>query len=518
MRTNTELLIGLDIGTSGCKASVVDLTGSIIESSTHVYQTDYPRPGLAEQNPEDWYYSACMAVRSCIATGKFPPRDIVGIGITGPAHNVALMDDTGKVLRPTIHWSDLRSASQCEYLDSKMSEEIFKITYQRVNPSWTLPQLMWLKEKETDIWKKLQHILVTKDYVRYRLNGKYHTDLYDAIGTQMFNVAESKWSQYLCDFLEFNIDWLPQVLPATEISGRLTHCGAEDTGLSEGTPIVIGSGDSVVEAFGIGITEIGQCLIKLGSAANVDLVTKAPLPSLETMTYHHIVDDRWFSIAATNSGSSTLRWFRNTFCQLQVLKAKEQNLDPYELIGNLAENVTPGCEGLLFHPYLMGERTPYWNPYLRGDFVGITAHHKLHHFTRAILEGVAFSIRDCYQEITSLGQTVTERRLIGGGSKSLLWSQILCDVLGEPLLKPVINDAAYGAALLAGIGVGLFENYQDATKQCVKITEELSPNFEFHNLYNKYFSIYKEIVHQLADQDYKLIELDRISKKLSNER
>lgn len=503
----SPLLLGVDVGSSDCKAMLVAPDGEIVASASQPYPTVYPRLGWAEQNPSDWYGAACAAIRACLKTADAAPERIRALAIDGPAHNVALLDAHGDVIRPTLHWSDLRSAPQSERLEAAMGERIFALTFSRVNPSWTLTQLLWLREHEPEHWSRLRHILVTKDYVRYRFTGEYLTDPYDAVGTQMYAVQAESWSAELCDLLDLDRKHLPRVCAPTEIAGALLPDAAADTGLLSGTPVLVGSGDSVIEAFGIGAVEAGDCIVKLGTAANVNIVCATPLPSKQSITYPHVMPAKWFTITATNSGASTMRWFRDTFCRLEVEQARQQGISVYTLIDQLVEGAPPGADGLMFHPYLMGERSPYWNPHLRGDFVGISARHNAHHFARAILEGVAYSIYDCFQVMRELQQPIRHVSLIGGGAKSKIWREVICNVLGIPLRKPKVEDAAFGSALLAGIGAGVFESLTDAVQSCVHHDETLEPDAAQHALYEDYFVIYRDITRVLAAHSVRLTQL-----------
>jgi len=502
-------LVGIDVGSSDCKAIMIDPQGTVIASARRSYPTDHPQPGWAEQNPADWYASAILTIRDCLTSSDIDPQHIAALSIDGPAHNVALLDETGAVIHPTLHWSDLRSAPQCERLASTRGAQIFDISYAQVNPSWTLAQLLWLREEAPETWAKLRHILVTKDYVRYRFTGLYQTDVYDAIGTQLYDVRANQWSAELCDLVGFPVSYLPTVLPAGQIAGGLTAEAARDTGLMVGTPVAVGSGDSVVEALGIGVIAPGQCIVKLGTAANVNVVLAQAQPSRQAITYRHLVEPYWFTITATNSGASTMRWFRETFCRAESERAEAAGVSVYDLIEDLSAGAPPGADGLLFHPYLNGERSPYWNPYLRGDFIGISASHTMQHFARAVLEGVAYSIRDCFEVVQGLGQPIRSLSLIGGGAKSALWRQILCDVLGRPLLKPAVEDAAYGAALLAGVAAGVFPNWQTAARTCARLETTLTPDMDLHDLYTERFALYRAITRVLTPHYHALHERSR---------
>jgi xylulokinase len=335
----------------------------------------------------------------------------------------------------------------------------------------------------------------------------YQTDRYDAIGTQLYDVEQDRWSEELCAILERDTGWLPTVAPASQISGTLLPQAARDTGLPVGLPIAVGSGDSVVEALGVGAVRSGQGIVKLGTAANVNLVTMQPCPTPKSITYRHVVGGQWFTITATNSGASTMRWFRETFCRAETEQALAQGTDVYELIERLSHGASAGSQGLIFHPYLSGERSPYWDPYLRGDFVGIHGQHSMNHFARAVLEGVAFSLRDCFRVVESLGQHIESLYLIGGGAKSKLWRQILCDVLGRSLVKPCVEDAAFGAAVLAGVASGVFPEWASAAQQCAQVETVVHPDPTAHALYSKYFEIYCAITRDLTSHYHSLAQL-----------
>ncbi len=501
------VLIGVDVGSSGAKATAVDAHGAVIAGSdTHAYATRYPRPGWAEQNPEDWYATACAAIRQCVQRGNFAAEAVAGLAIVGPAHNVALLDEAGALLGPTLHWSDLRSTPQAERLEAAHGEQIFRVTGQRVNPSWTLSQLLWLKENEPARWSRLRRVLVTKDYVRYRLTGDYATDAFDAIGLQLYDLHGDAWSAEMCALLDFPLDWLPPVRPAFAQGGTLLPEAAAATGLCAGTPVAVGSADVTVEAFGIGAVEPGSAIVKLGTAGNINLVTSAPRPSPQTLTYRHVTGEHGFTIAATNSGTGAMSWFRDTFFDADTSFAE---------ISELAGQAPAGAAGLLFHPYLRGERSPHWNPHLRGNFVGIGAHHGLAHFARAVMEGVAFSLRDCRDAVQALGEPLTSYHIVGGGSRSPLWRQILCDVLGAPLVVPAAEDATYGAALLAGVAAGIFADWRAALATCIRHETVLQPDADAHELYSRYFKIFREVTRDLAAHDRRLAALSTRSSLLA---
>jgi xylulokinase len=487
-------LIGADAGTSGCKVTLIDSAGHVLAGSQAGYKTNFPRPGWAEQDPEDWHRALVQAVRQCIETADVPARDVAALSVCGPAHNVVLLDRDRCALQPVIHWSDLRSTPQAAWLEAEHGSTIYEITYQRVNPVWTLPQLLWVRQNQPEVWQRIHRVVIGKDYLSYRLTGSWRTDWYDAMGTQMFDARAREWSQPICELLGLPLDRLPPVSDATEITGKVTAAAAQETGLATGTPVAVGSGDSVVEALGAGVVEPGQCIVKLGTAGNVNVVTAEPRPDRRTLTYCHVVPDRWYTIAATNSGASSAKWFREAF----NLKARSPGAGGRFLVDRMAAEVPPGSEGLIFHPYLQGERSPYWDPALRGDFIGITIRHQQQHFARAVLEGVAFSLRDCVELVRDLGISITETRLMGGGACSALWRQIVANVLGMDLLVSAEGTTAYGAALLAGVASGVFSDVQEAAMSAIHTQGNVQSDPKNAARYAQLYPLYRQATQSLG--------------------
>ncbi|NOK62772.1 MAG: xylulokinase [Chloroflexi bacterium AL-W] len=482
-------LLGADIGTSSCKVVLINTRGDTIATSRIAYQTNYPHTNWAEQNPEEWYDHFCQAVRQCIQSAHVATASIHAVSVCGPAHDVVLLDRHGRALQSVILWSDRRSTPQAQWLENLYGDVIFDTSYQPVSPHWTLAQLLWIKERQPEIWQQMTRLMIRKDYICYRLTGSWATDWYDAIGTQLFDVQQGRWSQALCDLIDLPMSYLPPVRDATAISGRVTQQASEDTGLAVGTCVAVGSGDSVVEALGAGVFEPGQGIVKLSTSGSVSVVTATPRPSHKTITYHHLIPDRWYSIAATNSGAAAAQWFVDVFGRVPM----SGNLD------QIAAKAEPGNLGLIFHPYLQGERAPHWDPYLRSDFVGITIQHQQQHFARAVLEGVAFSLRDCLELCYSLDLDIHEFYVLGGGARSPLWRQIIADIFGHTLIEtPTVNLAAYGAALLAGVAHRTFASFEEAVlmgKQQQTVTE---PNPKTIPLYADLYVLYQRLTKSLA--------------------
>lgn len=491
-------LMGVDLGSSAAKARIIDRSGATVGFASQDYPIAHPRPGWVEVDPEDWFAAASGAIRRGLEVSGIDPEEIAAVACVGPAHNVALLEDGYSVVAPTLHWSDLRSSRQAADLEASAGEEIFTATMQPANPSWTLAQLRWLSEERPHVLARVRHILVAKDYVRHRLTGDNLTDRYDAIGTQLFDVGAGAWSDDLCSLAGIDPAVLPDVAESSDVAGKVTDRAARATGLLAGTPVVVGGGDSSVEAAGVGASHPGDMVINLGTAAAVSVVTDGYRPSRQTITYSHVVGDLGFSLCATNAGSGSLRWFR------EQLTYPDRSFA--ELV-DLAGTVGPGAGGLLFHPFLNGERSPYWDPRLRADFLGISSDHRFEHFTRAVLEGVAFSIRECVDVLDGLGENTGDAVIIGGGSRSDVWAQIVSDITGRRLGRPDVGDATVGAALLGGIGVEVFHGWPDALDRELFSWDRFEPDPASRNLYEDLLKIYRDAVAAVRDTSHRLTRL-----------
>jgi xylulokinase len=501
------LLLGVDLGTGGCKVSIIDQEGRLLSSGFEEYITVNPHPGWAEREPEDWYESFQKALAQSLAAGGIEAKDIIGIGIDASTHNAVLLDGEMKVLRPCIMWTDQRSTKQVDYLKRNFGEEIFQIAYQMPSTTWTMPQLMWVRENDPETMKKTRHLMFTKDYLRYRLTGTWETDYVDAQGSMLLDMDKKVWSQRLCEIASLPMSILPPLVEPTEVVGTVTRAAAMVTGLVEGTPIIAGASDTAIEDFGVGAVKPGQCVVKMATAGNVNVMTAKPHPTQYSLTYRHVVPGLWYTAMGTNSAASSKRWFRDVFCGEEVAQAEREGRNVYEIIDEKADGINPGADGLFFHPYLMGERSPYWDPNLRASFVGASSYHGKGHFVRALLEGVAFSLRDCFAVVEELGMEVYEVRFIGGGAKSVLWRSILADVLNRPILKVEHDDASFGSALAAGLGIGVFSSFQEAAEKGVRITDQIQPKPDRVSIYRKMFTIYKQIHDNLAGTYHDLHEI-----------
>jgi xylulokinase len=477
-------LMGIDIGSGGCKVTVIDNDGNILSKNYIEYKTSYPHPGWAEQNPLDWENALIDALARTFAAQDLSPREIECVTIGAATHTVVLLDQKGKVLRPAILWTDKRTIAEVEWLKEKYGELIVNETLHMPNVNWTLPYLIWVKRNEPDVWEKVYKILMPKDYIRFLLTGIIATDFMDAHGTMLFNVCEKVWSSRICNAAGIPASILPEVLPATRVIGQVGSKAASHFGLSEGTPVLVGTTDQACEAFGSGAINSGSGILKLATAGNVAVVTTKAYPSPPRVyAYYHLVNSQWYTLAGTSSCAVAYRWLRDTFFSDESGKQ-----EIYQQMDAMAASVPAGSLGLIFHPSLQGA---LGDPYLRADFIGVISSHRKEHFVRSVLEGVAFSLYDCLLRQESLGVTASEFRLIGGGSKSRLWRRIICDIFGRPMLLPMESDSSFGTALLGGVGIGIFPDFETAVRRCVRITEEIHPSTKEHETYKNVFDIYR---------------------------
>lgn len=480
-------LLGVDFGGSASKATLMDSEGKVIATARAEYETFHPRPGWCEQNPAAWYEALKKNIRQLLTETGMTAASIAAICLDGPTHTAVLLDKANRVLRPAIYWTDQRSVRQVEYLRENYGALIEKLTLHKVGTIWTLPQLLWVKENEPEIWNELFQIVFIKDYVRYLLTGEFFTDYIEAQGSMLFDYNANVWSLALCELVELDPAKLPPVISPLAEAGKVTKRAAEETELKPGTPVICGSTDTALEVFAAGAVKPGQMTIKLATAGRICIITDRPFKDDNLINYSHVIPGLWYPGTATKSCAASYRWYRETFGE------------DYQALDSAAESVPPGAEGLLFHPYLTGELTPYNDPHLAASFTGITAGHTKAHFNRAVLEGVGFSLFDCLKTLDALKiPRDNTAQIIGGGAKSKLWRQIVADILGINLFYPENCDSSLGAAMLAGVATGIFADFAQAVKSCCRIREATEPDITRHERYGLLFDKYKQIQKALA--------------------
>jgi xylulokinase len=489
-----KYLLGLDLGAGSLKATIIDAVGGIMGEASHPVTTVIPRFGWSEQSPSEWFAALCAAVPAALTAAGLEAGAIAGIGISAGAHIPVLTDDAGVVLRPAIMWNDQRAAAQAAALHEKAGEQIIATSLNRANPTWTLAMLAWLQENEPATMARAKRLYLAKDWLRSCLTGTWETDFSDAIGAMLADNATKNWSPELAALIGLNPAILPPIVAPEHIAGTVTAEAATRTGLAAGTPVICGANDTTVEFFGVGATTPGIGGVKLATAGVLYLATQGPAVYPPISCYPHIMPGLYYTATGTNSCASAHRWLRD----LMFAEGGFAAMDA------LAAATPAGARGLLFHPYLQGERAPYWDPLLRADFIGLTISHGKPEFARAMYEGLAFSIRDLLEAARALSLSFGTIRLMGGGARSSCWRQIIADVTGLTIERTEAADASFGAALLAGIGTGIFAGPEDAVAKCVRLADVTTPNAQAQEFYSKLFGIYKDAQAALAGINHRL--------------
>lgn len=480
-------LLGIDFGGSSSKLTLIDISGEIIYENAVEYPTYYPCGGWCEQRPEDWSNALSQNIKKLIEVKGINPEDILAIALDSATHTSVLCDENFEPLRPAIFWTDSRAFLQADRLKKEFGPLIFEQCFHCPDTIWTLSQLLWVKENEPENFRKLRYIFFEKDYIRFQLTGTYCTDNIEAQGSMLFDLRKNKWSEDLLQIAGIREEMLPPIVKPTDIIGKVTRQAAERNGLKEGTPVICGTTDTVMEVFASGAVHPGNVTVKLATAGRICVITDKPYPSPYLVNYSHVADHLWYPGTATKAAAASYRWYRDTFGG----KYDELNIE--------AEKIPVGCEGLLYHPYINGELTPYGDPALCGDFVGIRAIHTKAHFTRSVLEGVSLSLLHSKKTMESMGIDLAGKAtIIGGGAKGALWGQITADCLGMKLIKTKLSDSSLGSAMLAGVAAGVFADYETAVNVCIKEESMISPIEENREKYEKLFEEYVAVHDALA--------------------
>jgi xylulokinase len=468
--------LGVDVGTGGSRAVLVDTRGRVVASATVEHEPfASPQAGWAEQDARDWWRASAAAVRAVLSAEGVSAEEVGGVGLTGQMHGSVLLDGAGEVLRPALIWCDQRTDEQCRALTERVgAARLIELTCNPALTGFTLPKLLWVREHEPRVWARVRSVLLPKDYVRLRLTGERAIDVADASGTLLLDVAARRWSREMLEAAEIDGRVLPPVFESSEVVGRVSKEGSEATGLKEGTPVVAGAGDQAAGAVGMGIVRPGSVSATIGTSGVVFAATDRPALDAggRVHTFCHAVAGRWHVMGVTQGAGLSLRWLRDTFGA-----GADDGRDPYARMTEEAAAAPAGSGGVLWAPYLMGERTPHLDPRARAALVGVNASHTRAHVTRAVLEGVAFSLRDTFEIFREMRVPVEAVRLGGGGARSSLWRQIQADVYGREVETVEAEEgAAYGAALLAGVGRGAWKTVDEACDSVVRVAERIKPD------------------------------------------
>lgn len=498
-------LLGIDVGTSGTKALLINASkdGEVVASTTKTYPLYTPKPLWAEQEPEDWWQATVAAIRELIETSGVDPKQIKGMGLSGQMHGSVFLDGNNEVLRPAILWCDQRTQAECDWImDTVGRQKVIELISNPVLTGFTAGKIIWLRNNEPETYKRVRKVLLPKDYIRFRLTGEYATEVSDASGTALFNVTKRDWAYEMLDAVDIPRDWMPKVHESPEVSGRITSEAASLTGLAEGMPVVGGGGDQAAGAVGNGIVEPGIISSTVGTSGVVFAFAEKPVvdPKLRVHTFCHAVPGKWHVMGVMLSAGGSLRWYRDTFADSECAVARAVGRDPYDVMSDEAANVPPGSEGLVFLPYLTGERTPYPDANARGVFFGITLRSDRSHFVRSVLEGVAYGLRDSFGILGEMGVPITQVRASGGGARSDVWRQIQADVTGHDQVTINIDEGpALGVALLAGVGTGIYPSVEAACRSVIKVASKTECDPVTKKVYDNYYPVYQSLYQSLKN-------------------
>ncbi len=486
-------ILGIDVGTGGTRALVIDERGKLVASATEEHRAfASPQIGWAEQDPADWWRATGLAVRKALSSADLAGDSIACVGLSGQMHGAVMLDAAGDVVRPALIWCDVRTEKQSNDIHAKIGKsQVIQLTCNPALPNFTLTKLLWVRENEPENWKRVRSVMLPKDYVRFRLSGERAIDVADASGTLMLDVAKRRWSREVLNALEIDASLLPKLYESPDVCGRISGEGAAATGLNAGTPVVAGAGDQAAGAVGLGIVAPGTVSATIGTSGVVFASTDRPAldPKGRLHTFCHAVPGRWHVMGVTQAAGLSLRWLRDLFGESSL-----DGADPYERMTAEAAKTPAGSDGVLWAPYLMGERAPHLDPNARGALLGLAASHNRGHVVRAVLEGVAFSLKDSLSILEEMGVPAQKIRLGGGGARSPLWRQIQANAYGSEVEIPRTEEgAAYGAAILAGVGVGIWPSVDAACSAVVEIAHRVATRADGVAIMKTRYSEYKKI-------------------------
>ncbi|UUZ79984.1 xylulokinase [Paenibacillus sp. P26] len=502
--------LGIDLGTSAVKCILVDQYGSVKGNHSVEYPLLQPRPGWAEQHPEDWWSGTASCIRSLLEQSGISGDQVAGIGLSGQMHGSVFLDAELNVVRPALLWCDQRTAAECEWIERTIgAEELGRLTGNKALTGFTAPKAVWLRNHEPENYKRTAHLLLPKDYVRLRLTGAFGMDLADASGTLLLDVANRRWSAEVLEKLALPQEWLPPLFESNEVAGQVQPDAAELTGLKAGTPVVAGGGDQACGAVGVGVVREGIASVALGTSGVVFVHddTYQADPECRLHSFCHGVPGKWHRMGVMLAAGGSFQWWRNHFAYEELQQAQAEGRDVYEYLTALAEQAPLGSEGALFLPYLTGERTPHPDPKARGGFIGLNLRHTKAHLTRAVLEGITFGLRDSMELVKASGIEIRELRVNGGGARSPFWRQMIANIFGLPVVTVNSTDGpAYGAAVMVASGV-LGKEIPALCEEWIRIVDRVEPQTDNVERYENYYRIYRTLYGTLKDTFHQLTDL-----------
>ena len=496
-----QYLLGIDIGTSACKIAVFNEDGNVIASGSGDYPVYYPKPGWAEQNPEEWWSAVCQAVKNTLEKGKVQPGEIAGIGIDGQSWSAIPVDKDGEVLTNTPIWMDTRAADICQRVGSQIGEDnIFEVCGNPFKPSYTTPKILWYKENLPDVYARTYKVLQSNSYIAYKLTGEMTQELSQGYGLHCFNMRKGVWDMDMCRELGISPDLLPDIYPCHGVVGKVTKKAAAECGLIEGIPVVAGALDAACGTLGAGVIHPGETQEQGGQAGGMSICMDTYKADKRLILSYHAAPDQWILQGGTVGGGGVMRWLEKEFADYERIKGKESGKSSLELFNELAEKVAPGSDGVVFLPYMSGERSPIWDPNAKGVYYGLDFSKTKGHFIRSAMEGVALSLRHNLDVAEEAGAQVSELRAMGGSANSLLWTQIKSDVTGKRIVVPSSDTATtLGAVILAGVGIGMYDSFEEAVNRTVVLKRSHDPNLRNKEIYDQNYETYLQLYDHLKD-------------------
>ncbi len=491
-------LLGIDIGTSACKAAIFDRSGEVIASASEEYPVDYPHPGWAEQDPQDWWRAVCTAVRRMAADGV-DLSEIAGIGIDGQSWSAIPVDQAGNVLAKTPIWMDTRAQDICdEYNERIGADQIFQTAGNSLQPSYTTAKILWYRRNLPEVYRRTYKILQSNSYIAFRLTGNMTQDISQGYGLHCFNMRTGTWDEKLCEALEIPRALLPDIFPSHAVIGTVNSQAAKESGLTAGTPVAAGGLDAACGTLGAGVVHPGETQEQGGQAGGMSICIDTYQADPRLILGYHVVPGRWLLQGGTTGGGGVMRWLEREFGAYEREAGLSRQKSSLELFNEAAEAVSPGCDGMVFLPYMSGERSPIWDPDAKGVYYGMDFGKTKGHFIRAAMEGVAYSLHHNLEIAREAGAEAEVLRAMGGSANSLLWTQIKSDITGKPIVVPSSDTATtLGAAILAGVGVGMYGSFEEAVELTVKEKRRHEPNPEHREAYERNYQIYLELYEQL---------------------
>lgn len=493
-------VLGLDLGTSGLKGILLNKEGNIVESVSSSYDLFTPAKGYSEQNPKDWYTAAIDVMKQLIAKVPAMATELEGISFSGQMHSLVLLDESGDVLRNAILWNDVRTTAQCETITDRLGDELISITKNKALEGFTLPKILWVKENEPEVWEKVAQFNLPKDYLAYRLTGNMQMEYSDAAGTLLLDIENKEWSQKILDEFDLDAAMCPSLSNSTDEIGTLSDEVAAEVGIEVKVPVFPGGADNPAAAIGAGIVRPNQGMASIGTSG-VFLAYEEAVKNYSGNLhfFNHTIPDNFYSMGVTLSAGNSLTWFKNQF-------APEESFE--ELLKDI-NKIAPGSNGLLFAPYITGERTPYTDSEIRGTFLGMDITHTRDHFARAVLEGITFSLRDSQELMrTHSGKDFKQIVSVGGGASNNDWLQMQADIFNTPIVTLETEQGpAMGAAMVAAVGTGWFADFESCTEKFVNYKDEIQPNPEAVAKYDEVYDIYREVYPTIKDVSHKLVKL-----------